>query len=89
MEENTNQNQGFDVNQVSKNSWIIAAIAAVGAIGVFLPWIKVTFWGISVSAAGTKDTWGIIALVAFILIIAFTLFGNAMKNGSQAERKHS
>ena len=80
MEENTNQTpQGFDPSSVSKNSWIVAAIAAVGAIGVFLPWIKVTFWGISVSAAGTKDTWGIIALVAFIIVIVFTLFGNAFK----------
>ncbi|MFH0893628.1 MAG: hypothetical protein V2A54_04240 [Bacteroidota bacterium] len=48
MEENTNptqpeSTQGFDVNNVSKNSWIVAAIAAVGAIGTFLPWVKVTF----------------------------------------------
>lgn len=92
MEQNTTptpqpqNNEGFDMNKVSKNSWIHAAIAAVGAIGVFLPWVKVSFWGISSSAAGINAWQGIFSLIVLLLVAVLVVAGPAIKM-PEANRK--
>lgn len=86
MEQNTNPtpqqpqgNDGFDMNKVSKNTWIHAGIAAVGAIGVFLPWAKVSFMGFSASANGLDAWQGIFSLITLIAIAVFVVAGNSIK----------
>lgn len=90
MEQNTNQQapeqqqpenkqQGFDPNQVSKTSWIHGGIALVGAIGVFLPWVKVSVFGFSASAAGIKAWQGIMSFIVLLGIAAVVILGKTLK----------
>ncbi|PLW91821.1 MAG: hypothetical protein C0592_14030 [Marinilabiliales bacterium] len=89
MEQNTNQqapeqqqpqnDQKFDPNQVSKTSWIHGGIALVGAIGVFLPWAKVSFFGISTSASGLDAWQGILSLIVLVLLAVVVIAGPAIK----------
>lgn len=90
MEENTNQQapeqqkpennqQAFDVNKVSKTSWIHGGIALVGAVGVFLPWVRISFFGMSSSASGIQAWQGILALVVLLAIAAIVILGQTIK----------
>ncbi|MBN2729336.1 MAG: hypothetical protein JXR53_08935 [Bacteroidales bacterium] len=89
MEQNTNQQapeqqqpkteQKFDPNQVSKTSWIHGGIALAGAIGVFLPWVKVSFFGISNTASGINAWQGIFTLIVLLGIAAVVILGGTLK----------
>lgn len=86
MEQNTNPtpqqpqgNEPFDMNKVPKTTWIYAGIAALGAIGTFLPWLRVSFWGVSSSASG-MDIWqGVIAFIGLLLLAVIAVAGNSIK----------
>ncbi|MDX9931486.1 MAG: zinc ribbon domain-containing protein [Bacteroidales bacterium] len=86
MEQNTNTtpqqpqgNEPFDMNKVPKTSWIYAGIAALGAIGVLLPWVRVSFWGMSSSASGIEAWQGIFAFIVLLAIAVIIVAGNAIK----------
>ena len=82
---NTNQpqgsnNAGFDIKSLPKSSIVIAIISAIGAIGVFLPWVSVSmgFFG-SITVSGISTTWGWLTFLAFAGAIATSLFSKQMK----------
>lgn len=83
----TQQPQGFDFNSVPKNSLIAGVIAIVGAIGVFLPWARVSVWGFSSSASGFNAWQGLIAMLALLAIGALHIFGDSIKMDSKTKNQ--
>lgn len=86
MEQNTNQtpqqpqgNEPFDMNKVPKTSWIHAGIAALGAIGVFLPWARVSVFGFSASDNGLQAWQGVLSLILLLVIAIIIVAGNSIK----------
>lgn len=62
----------------SSTSMIAGIAALVGAVGVFLPWVRVSFWGMTSSASGI-DVWqGIIALILLLAAGVLSLIGNGI-----------
>ena len=55
---------------------IAGIVALVGAVGVFLPWAKVSFWGISSSASGIEAWQGVIALISLIAFGLLNFMGD-------------
>ncbi len=60
----------------SSGSMIAGIVALVGAVGVFLPWAKVSFWGISSSASGIEAWQGVIALISLIAFGLLNFMGD-------------
>ncbi|MPM05641.1 hypothetical protein SDC9_51931 [bioreactor metagenome] len=86
MEQNTNPtpqqpqgNEQFDMNKVPKTSWIYAGIAALGAIGVLLPWARVSVFGFSSSANGMNAWQGVISFILLLALAVIIVAGNAIK----------
>lgn len=82
-EQKGGEEQKFDVNKVEKSSWIHGGIALVGAVSIFLPWVKVSFMGFSSSVSGIKAWQGVIALLAYLGIAAIAILGNTIKIPAQ------
>ena len=69
----------------SSGSMIAGIVALVGAVGVFLPWIRFSFWGISGSSSAF-DVWqGKLILILLIASGIFGLLGNSIKMDSKAK----
>ena len=84
-EQKGGEEQKFDVNKVGKSSWIHGGIALVGAVSIFLPWVKVSFMGMSSSASGINAWQGVIALLAYLGIAAIAILGNTLKIPAQVK----
>lgn len=72
MEQQNNQ------TNASKASWIIAGIAALGLISLFLPWFKVSIFGFSSSVSGLGSSllnW--VSLIGFLCVGIFAITNKA------------
>ena len=81
------ETQKFDVNKVSKSTWIYVIIAAVGLLGVFLPWVRVSIFGFSASASGLKAWQGVISLIVLLVMIVIAIAGNQLKIKEESKKK--
>lgn len=72
------------VAQSGSSTSMIAGIAAlVGAVGVFLPWVRVSFWGSSFSSSGIEAWQGVIALILLLAAGVLSLIGNGISMDSK------
>lgn len=65
---------------MSKQRKFILIAAAVGVISMFLPWISISFMGITKNAANGMHGWGILAFFAFLVAGGIALYGNQKIN---------
>lgn len=61
------------MKQISLKNIIIAAASVVGLVGVFLPWVSASAFGISITANGTDGSDGWIILALFVVPIVLAL----------------
>lgn len=64
---------------MSKQRKIILGASAVGCIALFLPWINLSFFGISSSLNGMHDK-GILVFICFVVSGVLTYSGNRTRN---------
>jgi glucan phosphoethanolaminetransferase (alkaline phosphatase superfamily) len=64
---------------MSKQRKIILVASAVGFIAMFLPWINISFFGISSSLNGMHDK-GILVFICFVVSGVLTYTGDHTKN---------
>jgi len=62
----------------SSGSMIAGIVALVGAVGVFLPWVRVSFWGMTSSASGIEAWQGVVALILLLAVGVLSLIGNGI-----------
>lgn len=86
-QETPKNQEKFDVNKVSKSTWIYAGIAASGVLGIFLPWIRVSFFGLSASVNGLKSWQGVTSLLILLAIIVIAIAGDFLKIKEETKKK--
>lgn len=86
-QETPKNQEKFDINKVPKNTWINVGIAAVGVLGIFLPWVKVTIFGFSASVNGLKAWQGVTSLLILLAIIVIAIAGDFLKIKEETKKQ--